>query len=81
MQGIKNDCVIDRSTLKCRRNASGVFEFTFQFDALADHCQLTVFQMAVEEPVCEGTLELDCVFTPRNQALQPIRMMYPKGEK
>ena len=38
MQGIKNDCVIDRASLKCRRNATGLFELSFTFDVLSDHC-------------------------------------------
>jgi len=66
MQGVRNDFILDRTTLKLVRhqNHAEKFELTFKFESLADHCFITFHEQVIEKPVKEGDKITNSEFVP-----------------
>jgi len=72
MQAVRNDFIMDRTTLKLVRhqNHAEKFELIFKFESLADHCFITLHEQVIEKPVKEGEKVINTEFIPQNEHLQ-----------
>jgi hypothetical protein len=72
MQAVRNDFMMDRTTLKLIRyqNHAEQFDLTFKFESLADHCFITLHQQVIEKPLKDGDKITNSEFIPQSEHLQ-----------
>ena len=83
MQAVRNDFMLDRTTLKLIRyqNQAEQFDLTFKFESLADHCFIALHQQVVEKTIKNGDVITNAEFIPQNENLQqPDKDVFIKGK-